>query len=480
MDQALLHKTEERASLLKWGAFVEELKKMSSLAAPLMLVAMTLYLLQVVSMMMAGHLSALSLSGVSIATSFTNVTGFSLVIGLAGGLETLCGQAYGAGQYKKFGSYTYGAMISLIPICLPVSVLWIFMDRILIAIGIDSDISIVARKYAICLVPALFANAILIPLLRYFQCQSMVLPMLLSNCATVCIHVPLCWALVYKWELGYIGAALAIGLSYWLNVFFLALYMAFSSSCEKTRGLYLDDIFSSIKEFLHIALPSAAMVCLEWWTFELLLLLAGLLPDSKLETSVLSVCLTTVSLHYYVQYGISAAGSTRVSNELGAGNPETARGVVYVSLILSATEAVIVSTALFFCRNIFGYAFSNDKGVVDYVAEVAPLLCLSIIMDSFQIVLSGIVRGCGWQHIDAFVNLGAYDLVAAPVAVLLCFVAHLRGKGLWIGILTGTTVQATSYVVITAMINWKKQASEARKRIFEGTCSTNDELPISK
>jgi MATE family multidrug resistance protein len=151
-------------------------------------------------------------------------------------------------------------MISLIPICLPVSALWIFMDRILIAIGIDSDISIVAGKYAICLVPALFANAILIPLLRYFQCQSMVLPMLLSNCATVCIHIPLCWALVYKWELGYIGAALAIGLSYWLNVFFLALYMAFSSSCEKTRGLYLDDIFSSIKEFLHIAFPSAAMV----------------------------------------------------------------------------------------------------------------------------------------------------------------------------------------------------------------------------
>jgi MATE family multidrug resistance protein len=31
------------------------------------------------------------------------------------------------------------------------------------------------------------------------------------------------------------------------------------------------------------------LLSLEWWTFELLLLLAGLLPDSKLETSVLSV-----------------------------------------------------------------------------------------------------------------------------------------------------------------------------------------------
>ncbi|CAK7344219.1 unnamed protein product [Dovyalis caffra] len=477
MDQAPLLKPEKRASLLTWGAVVEELKKVSCLAAPLMLVATTLYLFQVVSLMMAGHLSALSLSGVSIATSFTNVTGFSLIVGLAGGLETLCGQAYGAEQFKKFGSYTYCAIISLIPICIPISILWIFMDRILMAIGIDSDISIVACNYVICLIPALFANAVSGPMFRYFQCQSMTLPMLLSNCATLCLHIPLCWALVYKWELRYKGAALAIGLSNWLNVLSLALYMRFSSSCEKTRGLYWDDVFSSIKEFLRIAFPSAAMVCLEWWTFEILLLLAGLLPDSKLETSVLSVCLTTVSLLYFVQYGISAAGSTRVSNELGAGNPQTARGVVYAVLIISVTEAVIVSITLFFCRYFFGFAFSNDKGVVAYVAEMAPLLCLSIIMDGLQTTLSGIVRGCGWQHIGAFVNLAAYDLVAAPVAVLLCFVANLRGKGLWIGVLSGTTVQATSYAVITISMNWKKQASEARKRIFEGTYSSDNELP---
>ncbi|KAH7533918.1 hypothetical protein FEM48_Zijuj04G0182400 [Ziziphus jujuba var. spinosa] len=33
---------------------------------------------------------------------------------MAGALETLCGQAYGAGQYEKLGMYTYSAMISLL------------------------------------------------------------------------------------------------------------------------------------------------------------------------------------------------------------------------------------------------------------------------------------------------------------------------------------------------------------------------------
>ena len=82
MDQTLLPKsaTEEKRWVLTWDAFVEELRRVSFLAAPMVVVSVTLYLLQVVSVIMAGHLSELSLSGVSMAISFTNVTGFSLLV----------------------------------------------------------------------------------------------------------------------------------------------------------------------------------------------------------------------------------------------------------------------------------------------------------------------------------------------------------------------------------------------------------------
>ncbi|WRX19734.1 hypothetical protein QQP08_012221, partial [Theobroma cacao] len=65
--------------------------------------------------------------------------------------------------------------------------------------------------------------------------------------------------------------------------------MRYSSSCEKTRILYLNDVILSVKEFLQFAIPSAVMACLEWWSFEILVLMSGLLPNSKLETSVLSI-----------------------------------------------------------------------------------------------------------------------------------------------------------------------------------------------
>lgn len=58
----------------------EMMKKVSSMAAPMVAVAVSQYLLQVISIVMAGHLDEISLSGVAIATSLTNVTGFSLLV----------------------------------------------------------------------------------------------------------------------------------------------------------------------------------------------------------------------------------------------------------------------------------------------------------------------------------------------------------------------------------------------------------------
>ncbi|XP_058185280.1 protein DETOXIFICATION 14-like isoform X2 [Rhododendron vialii] len=506
-EEALLVLPEEndRKVVGKWKEFVGEMKKVGSIATPMVVVTVSQYLLQVVSMSMAGHLGEISLSSAAIATSFTNVTGFSLLFGMAGALETLCGQAYGAEQYKKLGVYTYSAIVSLLLVCLPVSVLWIFLDKLLLVLGQDPLISQRAGKYAIWLIPALFPYAILQSLVRYLQTQSLILPMLLCSVATLFFHIPLCWVLVFKLKMGNSGAALTIGLSYWLNVILLGFYVKYSSSVERTRTSFSRDVFLSTEEFVRFAVPSAIMVwygiftsakkyksylvfyflfavllsvvpnlvifidncSLEWWSFELFILLSGLSPNPELETSVLSIWLTTATLHFYIPYSFGVAASTRVSNELGAGNPDAARLAVWAVIALDAIEDTIASATLFCCRHILGRAFSNDKEVVDYVTDMAPLLCISIIMDSFQAVLSGVARGSGWQHIGAFVNLGAFYLVAIPVALLLGFVLHMGGRGFVIGLTTGPTIQFVLLSLVTSLTDWQKQATIARERAMK-------------
>ncbi|KAI6670558.1 hypothetical protein NL676_005443 [Syzygium grande] len=442
---------------LKRDEFVQELKKATRIAAPMVAVSVLQYLVQLVSMVAVGHLGQLSLSSVAIATSLANVTGFSLHSGLAGGLETLCGQAYGAGQYQKLGVYVYSAVISLILVCLPVCILWTFMDKFLELMDQDHVISQEAREYLMWLIPALLGGAILKPLFRFLQTQSLILPMLLSSFLVLCFHIPLCWILVYKLEFRSPGAALACGMSIWLNVTFLGFYVLFSSACERSRVRFTKNAFLGILEFFRYGVPSAFMICLKWWSCELLTLLSGLSPNPKLETSVLSICFTISTLHFTVSYGFGAAASTRVSNELGAGNPNRARVAVLAILSLAIIEAVILGTSLFCCRHVLGYAYSNEEQVVHYIGVMTPLICLSIFMDSLQAVLSGVATGSGWQHIGAYINLGAFYLIGLPMGVISGFVLHLRAKGLWIGVVSGTTVQSALLSLVTGATNWQKQ-----------------------
>ncbi|KAL0381426.1 UNVERIFIED_CONTAM: protein DETOXIFICATION 1 [Sesamum angustifolium] len=436
----------------KWPDLVQELKKVMYIAAPM-----------------------LTLSSVAIATSLTNVTGFSLLSGLVGGLETLCGQAYGAKQYDKLRIYTYSAIFSLALVCIPVCVLWLFMEKLLVLMRQDPLVALEAQKYSVWLIPALFGAAISKPLVRYLQTQSLILPMLVSSFVVLCCHVPTSWALIYMLHMGSKGAAVATCISNWIYVIVLALYIKLSSSCKQTRLAFSVDAFCAMRQFFRLALPSAVMVCLKWWSLEVLVLLSGLLPNPKLETSVLSICLTISTLHFTISYGLGAAASTRVSNELGAGNPHKARTAVLAVMFLSITELISTSIVLFSCRHILGRAYSNEKQVVNYIAVMTPLICTSTVTDSLQAAISGVARGSGWQHIGAYVNLGAFYLVGIPVAVVLGFVEHLKAKGFWIGIVIGSILQSAILSVITGFTDWQKQAIRARERISGGGSSQANE-----
>lgn len=240
--------------------FFLEVKRFGGIAGPLVTVTLSQYFLLTVSVMMVGHLGELYLSSTAIAIAFCGVTGFSVVYGMSTALETLNGQAYGAQQYHKLGIHTYTALFCLILVCVPLSLVWVYMGRILNFLGQDPLISQEAGKFTTCLVPALFGYAVLQSAVRFFQAQSLINPLLISSCVTFCFHIIFCWVLVFKSRLANLGAAVSIGLSYWLNVFLLILYMKYSSTCAKTLVPVSMEIFRGIGQFFRLAIPSAFMI----------------------------------------------------------------------------------------------------------------------------------------------------------------------------------------------------------------------------
>jgi MATE family multidrug resistance protein len=157
---------------------------------------------------------------------------------MGSGLETLCGQAYGARQYESVGIYLQAAIFCMLLVCIPVAVLWFNMESLLLLMGQDQEISAMAGMYFGWLVPSLFGVAMLHPLLKFLQSQSVVLPMMLCSLFALLFHIVLCYILIYT----------------------LMLYVKFSVICKKTwRGLSTET-FSAVKPFMKLAIPSAFMI----------------------------------------------------------------------------------------------------------------------------------------------------------------------------------------------------------------------------
>ncbi|XP_062152007.1 protein DETOXIFICATION 16-like isoform X4 [Alnus glutinosa] len=419
---------EEEEDCCSRGAnFVEEAKMQLRLSGPLIAVSMLQYSLQVISVMFNGHLGQLPLSGASMGSSFASVTGFTVLLGMGSALETLCGQAYGAKQYHMLGVHTQRAMLTLLALSFPLALIWYYTSTILIALGQDHEISTEAGVFNCWMIPSLFAYGLLQCLNRFLQTQNNVVPMLITSGFTALLHVFVCWVLVFKVGLGIKGSALAITISNWVNVLLLAIYVEVSPACMKTWTGFSKEALHDVLSFIKLAVPSAIMICFEYWSFEMVVLLSGLLPNPKLETSVLSISLNTCWMVYMISVGLGGAISTRVSNELGAGCPSGARLALSVMIIVAISEGAAVGITTILVRNVWGKLYSNEEEVIRYVAKMMPLLALSDFLDGFQCVLSGAARGCGWQNLCAFINLGAYYVVGIPSAVLFAFIFHFGG-----------------------------------------------------
>ncbi|XP_072984964.1 protein DETOXIFICATION 16-like [Typha latifolia] len=453
--------------------FLTEVKKQLWLAGPLIAGCILRNIIQMISVMFVGHLGKLSLSGASMASSFAAVTGFSLLMGMGSALDTLCGQAFGAKHFYMLGIHMQRAMLVLMLVSIPLAIIWACTGQILLLCGQDPEIAMEAGVYARWMIPSLFGFGLVQCHFRFLQAQNIVFPVMLSSGITTLLHIPICWILVYPLGLGSKGAALGNGISYWINLLLLTLYVKLSNNCKETWTGFSKEALHDILNFTRLAVPSALMVCLEWWAFEFLVLLSGLLPNPKLETSVLSIILNTTSAFYMIPFGLGVAVSTRVSNELGAGRGQAARLAVRVVLFLAIAEGLIVGLALILLRRVWGYAYSNEEEVVKYVTIMLSILAISHIFNGFQSVLSGVARGSGWQKIGTFVNLGAFYISGIPSAILLAFVFHLGGKGLLIGIICGIFPQASIYLAITLRTDWEKEARKAQDRVFSSTIPTD-------
>ncbi|KAH1204141.1 Protein DETOXIFICATION 33 [Glycine max] len=492
IDNSCSNVEEEKTPNTVVKRFGFESKKLWKIAGPAIVTSICQYSLGALTQTFAGLVGDLDLAAVSVENSVIAGLAFGVMLGMGSALETLCGQAYGAGQIRMLGVYMQRSWVILFITALILLPLYIWSPPILRLAGQTAEISDAAGhtqfppsihwllsiqkkesglengsitgKFAVWMIPQLFAYAINFPIVKFLQAQRKVLVMLWISVVVLVLHTFFSWLVIFKLGWGLIGAAVTLNTSWWVIVIAQLLYIFITKSDGAWSG-FTWLAFSDLFGFVKLSLASAVMLCLEFWYLMILVVITGRLENPLIPVDAISICMNINGWDAMIAIGFNAAISVRVSNELGAGDFKAAKFSVWVVSITSVSIGVVVMIGVLLTKDYFPYLFTTSVPVANETTRLSALLAVTVLLNSLQPVLSGVAVGAGWQSLVAYINIVCYYLVGLPAGIILGFKLGLGAEGIWSGMIAGIVLQTTILIIVTSIRNWKKEAEEAESRV---------------
>ncbi|XP_072954903.1 protein DETOXIFICATION 55 [Typha angustifolia] len=438
---------------------VEELKRMKDIGLPITLINLVGYLRSMVSVLCMGRLGRLDLAGGALAVGFTNVTGYSVLAGLAMGMEPLCSQALGSRNRALASRTLYHTIALLLLASLPISFLWINLHKILLFLRQDPDVALVAARYCRYAVPDLITASFLHPVRVYHRSRNTLHPLMWCTSISLLLHLPL--TLTLSSRLAVPGVALANSATNFLTLLLLLIHTSMYPSSGEDLGDGPPEISraGSWCRLLRLAVPSCLGVCLEWWWYELMMTIAaGYLADPAVALSTAAIVIQTTSLMYTIPTTLSAAVSARVGNELGACRPRGARAAAAAAMGLAILTSCVSLAWTTLARNAWSKVFTSDGDVLELTNTILPVIGVCELANFPQTTGCGVLRGSARPGIGAVINLVSFYVVGAPVALFLAFKVEMGFLGLCLGLLAAQLVCASAIGIVIFRTDWEKEA----------------------
>ena len=432
------------------------------MAIPLV-VGMLLYLLvQLTNTWFIGNLNEPALlAGVGMGNMLINVLCFAVIQGLNGALETLVSQSFGAQKYEQCGIFlTRGKVVATI-LMVPIIILYLFSDKILIALEQDPAISEIAKRYCCILIPGIWAQSMFDATRKFLSAQFEIMVPLQVQTATLILHFLWCYLFISVWGGREVGAAMATNITYILNMIIVDIICLNKKSLKenKTPKLWPDaKSFANLCGYLKIGIPGACMLCFEWWCFELLAIFSGLMSVEALAAEVIVVNLVTFI--FMIPLGTGYAASAFTGYFLGQGKIDKAKKYSRLTIVFNIVITAIVLILLGILRTEISHLFTKETKTVAVVEDVMNILMLYIFFDTIHGVQSGIIRGLGLQVWGSIYTLICYYLVGLPLALWLAFGKGKGVYGLWLGFSIACIVLDFGFLCIIECPNWGRIAQE--------------------
>ncbi|GMG40440.1 unnamed protein product [Ambrosiozyma monospora] len=267
----------------------------------------------------------------------------------------------------------------------------------------------------------------------------------------------LSYLFVYVFDLGLIGAPLALSLSFWImGLGSLAYVLLFVDGLQCWKGFAKKVTFSrtDLLRRLSLAVGAVVSVEIEYFVFELMIFTA--LSFGKVQFAVLTLCSVIASLAAQVSYAFGCAVSIRVNQLIGLGDKnDSAKSALYC-MIFAEILGVFNFFSLFIFKKTIVSIFTNDEELTHELYQVLPYVFALQLFDSLNVTCVGLLRSQRKEVIGSVVHFVAYFVICLPLTYFLAFVLHYKVIWLWIGLNLTVFLLISFEAPLVLIIDWDK------------------------
>jgi MATE family multidrug resistance protein len=423
-----------------------EAKRTLHLAFPIILGEVAQMMLGIIDTAMVGAVGYKQLAAAALVMSVINIP-YVFGIGITISVSQMVSMAHGRRDGKLVSHYLFNGFWLCAISALVISLAIELSKNILFHLGQDAEVARLALPYLQIMGWSVIPMLLFLSLKQFTDGLEFTKTAMILSLSALPLNAFLNWLFIYgNWgfpRMELMGAGLGTLITRIFIFVVLALiilyhrifrrYIAVRSKVWKLKK-------QTIKELLHIGIPSSFQITMEAGAFAISGILIGTI--GAVEQAAHQIALSLASLTFMVSMGLSQAGSIRVSNAFGRNDKVAIRQIGTSTIFMALIYGSFCALIFILFRHQLPFIFNDDHEVVLMAAYLLLFAALFQISDSTQAVSAGLLRGIKDVKIPTVFVLIAYWAIGIPVGCLLAFYFKMGAAGIWTGFIAGLTFSA--------------------------------------
>lgn len=254
-------------------------------------------------------------------------------------------------------------------------------------------------------------------------------------------------------EMGVTGAAVATTTGRGIGVCYQVYHLVNGKSLIHLQRRHLVWITDIIKRLIRVSSTGVLQFAIATLSWLFIIRIIALFGDAAVAGY--SIGIRIIIFTILPAWGMAAAASTLVGQNLGALQPERAEKSVWRAAFFNMIFLTLISVVFILFAPVFIPWFSKDPEVIDQGILCLRIICIGYIFYAYGMVIGQAFNGAGDTVTPTIINFIAFWLLQIPMCYAFARIFQWGPIGIYWGIAISESILALIAVAIFRRGKWK-------------------------